>query len=40
MKQERLLDLRGNRMTLSTPPMRVSGGHQVARLIGERVGTA
>jgi lipocalin-like protein len=36
-KQERLVDLRGNRLTLSTPPILLGGIQQSAHLIWERV---
>src|SRR5215217_4385755 len=38
--QERLVDLRGNRLTLSTRPLLLRGIQQTARLIWERVSTS
>jgi hypothetical protein len=38
--QERLVDLKGNRVTLSTHPILIQGEQQTAHLIWERVGTS
>jgi Lipocalin-like domain len=38
--QERLVDLRGNRLMLSTPPLLLRGIQQTAHLIWERVSTS
>ena len=37
VEQERLVEVRGNRMTLGTRPMLLGGGRRSARLIWERV---
>ena len=37
VEQERLVEVRGNRMTLSTRPMLLGGGQRSAHLIWERV---
>ena len=37
VEQERLVEVRGNRMTLSARPMLLGGGRRSARLIWERV---
>ncbi len=37
VEQERLVEVRGNRLTLSTPPMLLGGIQQSAHLIWERV---